>query len=79
MVEYIFYTTEGRTQAPNGKEIENSQVLGIVSGNSQKEAKENLLKENPLDNGFWLQPNKNPLPKTCTITISSFIRGDFLL
>ena len=32
-----------------------------------------------MDNGFWLQPNKNPLPKTCTITISSFIRGDFFV
>ena len=54
MIEYIFYTTEGRTLAPNGKEIENCQVLGIVSGNSQKEAKENLLKENPwiTDSGF---------------------------
>ena len=46
MIEYIFYTTEGRTQAPNGKESENFQVLCIIIGNSQKEAMENFLKEN---------------------------------
>lgn len=47
MSEYIFYTTEGFTQAPNGNDVENCQVLGRVMGKNEKEAKSNLLKENP--------------------------------
>ena len=46
--EYIFYTTEGQTYAPNDSiEVENCQVLGTASGRNESEAQENLLNENP--------------------------------
>ena len=39
MNEYIIYTTEGYTEAPNENvEIENCQVLGRVSGDNQENA-----------------------------------------
>ena len=48
MNEYIIYTTEGYTIAPNEDvEVENCQVLGCVHGNTPQEAKDSLLKENP--------------------------------
>lgn len=48
MNEYIIYTTEGYTIAPNENvEVENCQVLGCVCGNNAAEAEDNLLKENP--------------------------------
>lgn len=47
MSEYIFYTTEGFTQGPNGNDVENCQVLGRVFGRNEDEARCNLLKENP--------------------------------
>ena len=48
MNEYIFYTPEGFTTAPNENvEVENCQVLGTAKGKDKVEAKENLLKENP--------------------------------
>ena len=48
MNEYIFYTTEGHTDAPNDSiEVENCQVLGIVKGNNESEVQEQLLNENP--------------------------------
>lgn len=48
MNEYIFYTTEGSTEAPNTSyEVENCQVLGTVRGSNESEAQNNLLNENP--------------------------------
>ncbi len=48
MNEYIFYTTEGNTIAPNEDYgVENCQVLGCAYGNNKYEAKDNLMKENP--------------------------------
>ena len=48
MNEYIIYTTEGYTIAPNEDvEVENCQVLGCVNGNTPQEAKGKLLKDNP--------------------------------
>lgn len=48
MNEYIFYTAEGHTIAPNENiEVENCQVLGITKGNNPDEAKDNLLKNCP--------------------------------
>ena len=45
--EYIFYTTEGHTSAPNDNiEVENCQVLGTVRCSSESEAQEHLLNEN---------------------------------
>ena len=48
MNEYIIYTTEGNTVAPNENiEVENCQVLGIAKGKNKVEAKDNLIKDNP--------------------------------
>lgn len=47
MIEYIFYTTEGFTQAPDGEDIENCQLLGRAYGIDKHDALSNLLKENP--------------------------------
>ena len=48
MNEYIIYTAEGYTLAPNEDvEVENCQVLGQARGNNAAEAKDNLLKDNP--------------------------------
>lgn len=54
MSEYIFYTTEGFTQAPNENNVDNCQVLGKAFGKNEKEARYNLLKENPWieESGF---------------------------
>ena len=47
MKKYIFITTEGSTLAPNGNEIENMQVIGIVEDVSdENEAYKKLLMEN---------------------------------
>ncbi|MCR5569447.1 MAG: hypothetical protein K6G31_09260 [Paludibacteraceae bacterium] len=48
MNEYIIYTSEGHTIAPNENvEIENCQILGETCGNNPDEAKDNLLRDNP--------------------------------
>lgn len=48
MNEYIIYTTEGHTIAPNEDvEVENCQVLGLAFGNNPEEAKDNLMRDNP--------------------------------
>ena len=54
MTDFIFYTTEGFTQAPNGNDIENCQMLGIAKGKDKMEAKDNLMKEYPwiIEAGF---------------------------
>ena len=56
MTEYIFYTTEGFTQAPDGNDIENCQLLGRAFGKDKHDALSNLLKENSWieDRGFEL-------------------------
>ena len=47
MNEYVFYTTEGFTYAPNENyEVENCQVLGCAVGSNANEAQRLLLKEN---------------------------------
>lgn len=47
MKKFIFITPEGETIAPNGKEIENLQVIGIVEGvETEDEALKKLLQEN---------------------------------
>ena len=43
---FIFLTQEGLTKTPDNADIDNLQVLGVVSGESEKLAFENLLKEN---------------------------------
>lgn len=47
MKEYIFYTPEGFTQAPDGEDIENCQLLGRAWGIDKPDALQNLLKHNP--------------------------------
>ena len=47
MSEFIFYTTEGFTQDPNGNDVENCQVLGRAFGRNKDEAKCNLIKKSP--------------------------------
>ena len=53
--EYIVYTPEGMTIAPNEEcAVENCQVLGCALGESPAEVVDVLLKENPwiLEAGF---------------------------
>ena len=54
MAEYIFYTTEGFTQDPEGEDMANCQLLGRAFGNNENEAENNLLKKNPWikEHGF---------------------------
>lgn len=47
MNEYLFYTDEGFTIAPNENEVENCQVLGRAKGNNEMEAREKLAKDSP--------------------------------
>ena len=47
MRTYIFVTTEGNTLAPNGNDVENLQVIGIVKNvKNEQEALKRLLMEN---------------------------------
>ena len=46
MNEYIIFTTEGYTEAPNNVEVNNCQLLGKTKGKNNEEAVNNLLKEN---------------------------------
>ncbi|MBQ7211185.1 MAG: hypothetical protein IJS19_00720 [Muribaculaceae bacterium] len=55
MKEYIFYTTEGWTIAPNDNVIvDNCQILGFASGITSEEARDKLLKDNEwiIDAGY---------------------------
>ena len=48
MKEFIFYTTEGYTTAPDGhSNVENCQILGITSGCDSKNALHRLLQDSP--------------------------------
>lgn len=46
MKHFIFITTQGFTQTPNGNDIENCQVLGRSRGDSKYEALQSLLDDN---------------------------------
>ncbi len=47
MKKFIFITSEGSTAAPNGSEVENMQVVGIVENvENEDEALKILLREN---------------------------------
>ncbi len=47
MKRYIFITPEGTTFSPNGDEVENMQVIGIVENvENENEALKKLLIEN---------------------------------
>ena len=44
MKNFVFYTAEGYTESPTGVQVENYQILGFQSGNTQDEALQKLLK-----------------------------------
>lgn len=47
MKKYIFITPEGTTFSPNGNEVENMQVIGVVEDvSNENEAYKKLLIEN---------------------------------
>ena len=46
MKEYVFYTFDGRTESPTGKDVENCQILGFEKGISLEKARESLIKNN---------------------------------
>jgi hypothetical protein len=47
MKKYIFITSEGNTFSPNGEEVENMQVIGIVENAiNENDALKKLLIEN---------------------------------
>lgn len=47
MKKFIFITKEGETCSPNGSDVENMQVIGIVENvESEDEALKKLLQEN---------------------------------
>ena len=47
MKKFIFITPEGETISPNGKNVENLQVIGIVENvETEDEALKKLLQEN---------------------------------
>ena len=54
MRHFIFITKEGFTTTPLDRDIENLQVLDIVSGIDEKEAFVTFVRENPHleDSGF---------------------------
>lgn len=54
MKTYLFFTTEGYTEAPNGATVENVQLLGRAEGNVFSDVLDEFLIENPwiLESGF---------------------------
>lgn len=55
MNEYLFYTTEGETIAPNQDvDVENCQLLGFSKGENKDNALILLLSNNPwiIESGF---------------------------
>lgn len=70
MAEYIFYTTEGFAQAPNGEDIENCQLLGRAYGRNKHQALENLLIESPWIKDGEFDPYKaigKEIASTCNV------------
>lgn len=49
MNEYIFYTTEGCTQASNSINVENLQIFVFTKANNENNAFMSLLKDNLMD------------------------------
>ena len=51
---FIFLTQEGLTKTPENKDIENLQVIGTANGKNEKQAFDNIVKENNflLDTGY---------------------------
>ncbi len=47
MAKYLFYTSEGWTQAPDNTDVENYQILGFVQEDDEPKALRQLLNDNP--------------------------------
>jgi hypothetical protein len=48
MKKYIFITSEGETVSPNGRKVQNMQVVGIVENTkNEDDALKELLQKNP--------------------------------
>ena len=58
MNEYIFYTTEGFAQDPNGKDVENCQLIGMAFGSDCKDALHNLIANNSWIENHHFDPGK---------------------
>lgn len=46
MNKYCFFTSEGFTSSPTGKDLNNYQILGFASGANEKTALSTLLSNN---------------------------------
>lgn len=47
MHTYLFYTSEGYTEAPDLSAVENCQILGVVQSDTEETARTRLIEENP--------------------------------
>lgn len=77
MKDYIFYTTEGFTQAPDGNDIDNCQLLGCAYGEDKDEALKNLLKDNPWIEERGFQPYE-AICKELSTTVNAEIKLSYL-
>lgn len=77
MIEYIFYTTEGFTRAPDGDDIENCQLLGHAYGKDKHDALSNLLNENPWIKERGFEPHE-AICKELTSTVNVEAKLSFL-
>lgn len=60
MRTFIFYTLEGYSESPINEITENCQLLGEATGETARDALNNLLKENEwiIEQGFHLNEGK---------------------
>lgn len=60
MRQFIFFSNEGYTSAPEGTHVENCQLLGGAAGETPEEALDNLLSDNPwiMNTGFHIHTGK---------------------
>jgi len=68
MAQFIFYTFEGSTIAPNNEDVENLQILGIESGLHANDALEKLLTDNK-----WIEKSgfsKNKIKSHVIVSVS---------
>jgi len=63
---YIFYTSDGLTQAPDGTDIENCQLLGYATATNQNEAMDILIKDNP-----WIREHQYSLSHIKAISVAN--------
>jgi len=70
MAQFIFYTFEGNTIAPNNSDIENLQVLGIENGLNSNDALKKLLVNNK-----WIEESSFSKDKIKNYTILALRAG----